>query len=262
MTDQTETREGNLFTTSSKSLSLHKSSQKNHTVTPNKIIREAAFAERLKVACDDNPNCPPLQFGRLTWIKQQFKIKFNVVASTQSIHRWYVGEVRPRAQTLKMLAEILDREEAWLSSGHDRNRERERDRRNAMATGGVNVVAGLIALDGGHLSFPQEGDRSAFGADLYAIIKGAHYKFKVVAPKTGDDGLTFDIPLNYADLFLIGLVRKDHFSFDLIELDADTIEKHKSMKAGATTLKVEKNGQSYTTRGDRLKLITSFAERP
>jgi len=242
---------------------LYKSNLQNRQLaSPNKIIRDSAFASRLAIACDNHPDCPPLNYGRLRWIVGEFKRLFNITTAIESVRKWHAGEVRPRPNAMRMLAEILDCDERWLSVGDLKNQQWERERRKAIVSGGVNVVAGMIALDGGHPSFPEPDDKTARGVDIYAIVKGAHYRIKVAAAESKDNGLKFEVPANYGELFVVGLIRKGPFNFDLIELDADTISKHRGSKSGPIMLEVEKRGQSYAIGDDRLKSITNFAERP
>src|SRR6266446_8548726 len=121
---------------------------------PKKLIRDAAFAKRLQLACDSHAHCPPLHFGRLTWIVREFKSKFKITITTETARKWCAGEVRPRRQSMSLLAELLTVDEAWLSLGNEgETTADERKARNVMAGAAVNLVAGLIELDGGHPAY-------------------------------------------------------------------------------------------------------------
>lgn len=231
------------------------------SVAPNKIIRDPAFGKRFQIACDNHPDCPPLHQGRLSWIVQQFKIRFNVDTTSETVRKWSVGEVRPRHNTMVMLTQIFEVDLGWFSVGDETQTASERKKRNAIAEGAVNLVAGMIAMDGGHPSFPEQDDAMSNGVDLYAIIRGAHYRVKVVVGEDTGKHIEFPIPANYANLFVIGLVKKNKLNWDVLEIDTETIQKNIGVKNKPPTLKVERHGQQYIVGGDRLNEIVSFADR-
>ena len=45
------------------------------------------FARRFALACDDNPNVPEMNFGRLTWIATEFKKRFDVDVTSETIQQ-------------------------------------------------------------------------------------------------------------------------------------------------------------------------------
>lgn len=162
------------------------------------------------------------------------------------------------------LAELLLVDEAWLSLGNEgETTADERKARNVMAGAAVNLLAGLIELDGGHPAYPEPDDAKAKDVDIYAIIRGAQYAFKVVlGHNDGGKSYTFSIPSGYRDVFVIGLVRIGPFQFDVLEIDAEMIGKNKENKGSHVTVTANKRGTSYTVGGSKLRQITSFAERP
>jgi hypothetical protein len=133
---------------------------------------------------------------------------------------------------------------------------RERKIRNAVADGAVNVLAGIIQMNGGHPAFPDDGDARAKRdhIDLYAIIRGAQYAFHVsLAQREGKD-LRFSVPTNYENSIIIGVVPVAPTKVDFVELKADLIEKYGSRKGGSIEVTVPASES-------RLPRIETFAER-
>lgn len=233
-------------------------------VAPQKKVRDAPFAKRLNEACDNHPDCPPLHYGRLSWLVSNFKSKFSVDITSETARKWIAGEVRPRPSSMSLLAQLLEIDLAWLAVGSEGDVPREeRKVRNAMADGAVNLVAGMIATDGGHPAFPDPDDPRAKSTDLFAIIKGAQYAFKVtVGHPNGGKSWLFSLPNNYRDVFVIGLVRVGPFHWDVLELDAETITKNRENKGGQLAITADKRGAAYTVGGHKLRQLESFADRP
>lgn len=233
------------------------------TIRKTKLIRDEAFAKRLQLACDNDPLCPPLHYGRLTWIVRQFEERFHETITTETARKWMGGEVRPRQKSMGLLAQLLNVDHAWLSIGSAGETVEERKARNVMAGAAVNLVAGMIELDGGHPAYPEPADPKGKDIDIYAIIKGAQYKFKVaVGHNESGKSYQFAIPSNYKDVFVIGLVRNGPFSFDLLELDGDVINKYKQNKGSHVSVTAEKRGANYAVGGEKVRQLSGFSERP
>lgn len=230
---------------------------------PKSKVRDAAFAKRLNEACDNHPQCPPLHYGRLSWIVQQFKEQFKIGITTETARKWVAGEVHPRRKSMALLAQLLQVDLAWLAIGVEgETTADERKARNVMAGAAINLVAGLIEMDGGHPAYPEQGDAKAKDVDIFAIIRGAQYAFKVAVGHQDGKSYSFAIPANYRDVFVIGLIRIGAFQFDVLELDAETITKNKENKGSHVSLTVDKRGAHYVVGGRRLKQLSGFAERP
>lgn len=186
------------------------------------------FARRMAIACDGNKKVPPLNFGRLGWFVKQFHERFNESVTVETIRKWFAGESRPRTKALSHLAEILEVDEAWLAVGKSPEiPEKAKKVRNAAADGAVNLVAGMIQICGGHPAFPSDDDETAAQQkiDLYAVIKGAQYRFHVVLAQQMPDGLRFSVPVEATEsAFVIGVLRVGDLSFKLFELDRERIE--------------------------------------
>lgn len=197
------------------------------TPTPvGNVIREPAFAKRLASACDGNSHCPPLNYGRLTWIKDQLAARFNEKVSAEGVRRWLAGEVKPRPDKVALLATLLEVDESWLSLGIDAElAPRDQKARNATASGAVNVLAGFVQMNGGHPAFPDPEDARAQEGliDLYAIIRGAQYAFHVSLALETADAFRFTVPAKYDDAFQMGVVLITSLEVALIEITPEMI---------------------------------------
>jgi len=130
--------------------------------------------------------------------------------------------------------------------------DRDRRARNALANGAVNLVAGMIQMDGATIAFPDEDDQEARRKqiDLYAIIRGARYSFHVAVGEAQESGIAFTLPKVQAVVFL-GLVARGGFRYDLFEIDQAMLEGGKFSR-GAIELVIPE--------GD-LRQIAGFRER-
>ncbi len=186
--------------------------------TPERVVRDAAFAKRLTSACDANPHCPPLHKGRLTWIKTELKRRFRQEVSVETARKWFAGEAKPRQEKVAMLAELLMVDVSWLSLGIDKGlAPREMRAHSREIDGAVNVLAGLIEMDGGHAAFASDADHKR-GIDIHAIIKGAKYDFHVAMQ---EDGL-FRVQANLSEVVVLGLIKKG-FRIEVVEIPDDVI---------------------------------------
>lgn len=222
-------------------------------------VRDKPFATRLESACDNNPECPPLHQGRLTWTRDQLKLRFGVTVSTEAVRRWFWGEVKPRSDKIAHLAEILMVDVSWLQLGIDQGLEpRARKARNALADGVVNVVAGFVQMDGGHPAFPDEGDTRATrdNVDIYAIIRGGNYALHValggVAPTVRGEGMvSFPVPVKHEAVIVLGVLRSA-MTIEVFEIPADMIAE-RGIRRGASM-------DVVVNRAD-LRQIESFSQR-
>lgn len=220
-------------------------SKPNPTASPSRIIRDPEFAKRLESAADGHNLCPPMHKGRLTWIKAELTKRFKEDVSVETVRKWFAGGAKPRPEKTAMLAELLQVDVSWLHMGTDNNvGPRERKVRNAMADGAVNLVAGLIQMDGGHPAFPTEPGV----VDLHAIIKGAKYDLHV---SLADADGHFHVPAEYTDTIVLGVV-KHGFGIEIYELTEDVIRDH-GERRGA--------GYEVAVSTKKLKRIESFATR-
>ena len=225
-------------------------SPKSKATTPatTKIIRDPAFGKRLEQAAAQHPHCPPKGRGRLRWVSEQMAAKGEPV-SNETVRKWFEGEVKPENDRGVRLAEVFGVDASWLTLGIDvHERPRERKIRNAMADGAVNLVAGMIQLDGGHPAFP-EGE--AGPVDIHAIIRGAKYDFHVSLGEVTGRKAKFVVPAMLDGVIVIGVIR-DGFVYDLFEVTPEVIEEYGTNHGHSIEVDVD---------GAKLRRIESFATR-
>lgn len=229
--------------------------------SPGSDIRYPDFAKRLERACDGNGSIPPPNFGRLGWFVDKLA-EHQIDASQEGVRKWFAGLAMPRPRTVTVLSEILQVDEAWLLTGRTPDLGvREQKLRNAEVDGVVNVVAGVIQMDGGRPGFP-EGAKQKKNVDLYAIIRGAQYAFHIaLAVKTKDGHTRFAIPADISETVVIGVVRTSAFSFDMIEIDVEALAAQGKGRGGQIDLLTTFDGKNYFAGDLGLKRIESFAER-
>lgn len=105
----------------------------------------------------------------------------------------------------------------------------------------MNIVAGLIEMDGGHAAF---GDGK--GVDLHAIIRGAKYDFTVVVY---DEGF-YRVPVKRDTTVVLGL-KKDGFTLTVVEIPDEAIERGNN-RGGMVEVKGSARG---------LRRVETFAQR-
>lgn len=221
------------------------------------LIRDPEFAKRLSTACDLNTSCPPMNQGRHVWIKDQLIKRYAISVSTETIRKWYHGESRPAPKKMRALAALLTVDEAWLSLGIDADVPDKQIRaRNALASGIVNILAGLIEIDGGSPAFPDEGDKRAKkdNVDIYAIIRGVNYSIHAVAGESVEGGsLRFICPSNHESVIVLGLVRVGPAAFDIYEIPEEVMSEKGNRKRDTIELIVNPD--------EGLKKVESFKTR-
>ena len=213
------------------------------------------------MAADGNALVPPPNRGRLTWVRDQFAARFDHKIAVETVRKWFAGETKPRPKAMAALAEILQVDEAWLALGTSpKETVKERRVRDATADGAVNLVAGMISMDGSTPAFPEPGASGADNpcVDLFAIIKGGQYSIHVVVGERVDGGWEFSVPVGALSCVTIGVIQKEGFCFDLVELDAEGLESVGERKGGS----IEVLLSDMLKTGDyEWRRITTFRER-
>lgn len=220
----------------------------HNRIGPTKVIRDAAYAQRLTLACDRSSLCPPLHQGRLVWIVENLQKRFHLDVTTETVRKWMHGESKPRLDKNDKLSELLGVDPVWLYQGIDPALSpRERKARNAMADGAVNVIAGFIQMDGGSVAFPEDGGPA--NVDMFAIIKGGQYAIHVCLGEERDGQYHFPAPTDYSGVVVLGVIRSG-FSVLVTELTPEIIEENGGRRGGAIDVSL-----------GEIDLIESFARR-
>jgi hypothetical protein len=156
----------------------------------------------------------------------------------------------PRNEKVAALSQVLEADAAWLQMGYDpQATPKERRVRNAMADGAVNMIAGLIQMDGGHPAFPAEDESPV---DLHAIIRGAKYDLHIALGETYDRNARFTVPAKSIDAVTVLGVIRDGFAVDVFELTPEVIEEHGQRRGGSIDIEVP---------GSELRPIKTFEQR-
>lgn len=215
-----------------------------------------AFARRLNQACDDHPNVPPFYSGRQSYVHKALKV------SPEGTRKWFAGLTKPRPETMTRLARLLGVDEAWLSLGVTPPASlKERETRNAMAGGAVNIVAGFIQLDGGRVAFPRADDPQAEHVDLYVIIRGMQFSIHVsLGLETEDGSIVFHLPVNYADYTNIGVVASGPLQCTFLHLTQNFASKCAAAKSGHFEIQARKDGPDYRTGKATWPRIRNFRD--
>jgi hypothetical protein len=231
---------------------------------PKRAVRDLEFARRLSGACDDHAHVPPYNFGRLKWIREHLKADFSVSVSMETVRKWFAGEARPRPDKMRKLATMLNVDEAWLSLGIAPEMGRqERKSFNTSATGAVNMVAGLIELNGGRTAFPNEGDERTRNTNLGAIIKGVGHAFYVTLgypTNQHPEEYRFTYPPKRTDVIILGVVHSSALACDFIRFPDEALDAHEIKKGGHAEIIACREGALYQVGKFCCETVNTFAK--
>lgn len=162
------------------------------------------FARRLRQAIEGNPHAPQNLHGRQSWLRQRLKERTGREFSANTIHKWVKGTARPRPDAMRDLANVLKVDEVWLSLGRkptDMSSPSTVDA--ATASGAALLVAGLIEVSGGRVSFPSADSGTV---SLWANIGSARLGIVALTPQSSEGEPAFVVPEPLGDNTLIGIV--------------------------------------------------------
>jgi transcriptional regulator with XRE-family HTH domain len=229
-----------------------------------KVIRDKAFAKRLNAVCDASDQVPPYNYGRLTWFRDQMEQRFSEKVSVESVRKWFSGEVRPRPDKIKKLAQLLKVDEAWLAVGSTPELAPDEKRQRIIATnGGVNLLAGHLMIGGWTVAFPSPAEnlRADTGVDVYGIHQGKQYFFSVPLGTAGKNGeVRFDVPNMYEGCVVVGVIPVAPTEAWFVRLTTALIDSHGSKKGSHVTLTVVQDGDVLRAGRDVITPIRDFSE--
>lgn len=173
------------------------------------------------------------------------------------------GEARPRPVTMSKLSNLLGVDEAWLSLGISPELPvKEREARNAVADGAVNVFTGLVQMNGGHCAFPGPDDSRKEYVDVYAIIRGSqfsvHVAFGVAVSK---DVFRFQIPKEYPNASVVGAIHQSSMRCKFINMRQTLLDKHRIKKGAFFEVTVHRSNDQFTTGSDDWPVIDNLMDR-
>lgn len=195
-------------------------------------VKYPDFGQRMNEAADENRDHIPSQHhGRLQWVADEMG-KFGHKMVMETARKWFAGETMPRANTMKLLANVMRADQAWLVTGQKSSiSQKELKSRNALATGAVNLIAGMIQMAGGTIAFPDS-EKAVQKADLQAIIRGAMYSIHVAVGHRTEAGWHFSVPVEAVENFILGICPLGSFHYLLIDLDREKLEDEGRRKLG------------------------------
>lgn len=225
------------------------------------VIRDKEFAKRLESACEANPHCPTDEYrGKKKWIYDNLEEQFGIKVSAEAVRKWFAGEARPRRKVMTAVARLLEVDEGWLYLGiKPELDQKEKKARNAVADAAVNVVAGIIQMQGAHIAFPDE---ATPGVDLYAIVNGKQRTIVVrMAFDLGQDRYRFTINDTSLDNVVIGLFKSiEGFTFNMVHLSRELVEKHGQHRGDFREIAIERRGLFFRAGDDRVPEIIQIKD--
>lgn len=230
------------------------------TIKPRRII-DKAFVRRLETACENHAHCPN-DYGKQKWIREQIQKKHGVRFSPEAVSKWFLGTSRPTIKTMALLASILEVDEAWLTLGKTPDiTPTEKKRHTLWSDGSVNLLAGMIMLNGGQIAFNEDEEQEV---DFFSIIHGKHYSIKAAAGIQQDDKVLFVLPKNPDRLLNLGIIGSDTFTgVNVIKLPTDIIHKYGRRRGTHTELVVDRGAPGvagFSVGGQKLPIVRSLSD--
>lgn len=219
-------------------------------------MTDQAFAKRLAVACNQNPNVPEYGLGRQTWVRDQMAV------SHEAVRKWFAGQARPRPEKMTQLAKVLGVDEAWLALGKKGELDTKEKRvRTLHMDGAVSLVTGLLQLSGASVAYPREKDPAAAYVDLYAIRQGVQVAIHVSLGQADAQGhLHFSVPAEYEACMVIGVVHLSGNHVHLLHLEPSNLDRHAARRGGYCEVEVDYHNRSYWSDADKWSKIESFSK--
>ena len=141
---------------------------------------------------------------------------------------------------MSQLSKLLGVDEAWLSLGISSDLPpKQREARNAVADGAVNVLAGLVQMNGGHCAFPSETDPRRDYVDLYAIVRGTQLSIHV----------SLGSEVSNLPMFC-----------KFISLKQGLIDKHRVKKGQFFEITIHRSNGSFATGSDEWPVIDNMVD--
>lgn len=150
------------------------------------------FAYRLNQAVAGHPLAPPTPFGRQKWLQDKLAKEAKLDVSANTIHKWVHGMARPREDNIRKIAKALAIDDVWLSLGRSPvNTETETKAGAAQTGAGALVLAGLIEMAGGKVTFPTAEDEAV---SLFVHTDSSRQGITVVSGQVKDGKISYMVP--------------------------------------------------------------------
>lgn len=220
------------------------------------------FAKRLNSLCDKPGGMvPPLNKGRLIWIKDQLESRFGIEIGKETVRKWLSGSTIPSHETLIALAQIFDVDEGWLTFGSKSGVDpSKRNTKMLHENGAITVVAGLLQLSGYFCAFPDETDKNK-SVDLYGFKNQRNHKIvaRQMLPASGK--YRIEIPNDYKGMAIIGMLYEDFETLELVKIPENVIDQHGTARGPYIELSLTNKGDGEWGVGrHNLKSITNLSD--
>ncbi len=220
------------------------------------IVENKAYSKRLENAILQHSQAPD-GHGRQKWLRDQIETRFNTKLSPEAIRKWFAAESKPRANVNRMIAQILEVDEAWLSLGITPDASlSEKRQQSFIASGAVNLVAGMIQMNNGHIAFPDEEG----AVDLYAIVRGKQHSVVVRTGAIKDGSIHITVPPQHEKSVVLCVVQREPTSYAIVRIPADVIHKSGTKKGGYLELEIVVSRDRYAVAGEVLPIIQNFSD--
>lgn len=194
------------------------------------------FGDRMVRICDADQMIPSANYGRYAWIADQFKKRFDVEVSRETVRRWAAGESFPRPKMMDHLAEVLRTSRAWLAYGRKPDlSEKEKRQRTLSEVASTNLVSGFIQMNGGSCALPDDGESDL---SLVAIIGGKHLTLTIVTLHSAGNVVEFNVPTGTDLGMVIGVHKTSQVSVDMFVIPSEVIQ-NAGVSLSPDTIKVE-----------------------
>lgn len=145
----------------------------------NKVNKVNSFKDRLNEACNKSSSIPEYGKGRQVTIAKMMGV------SQEAVRKWLSGEARPRANSVKKLAKILDVEYIWLTLGSDQDAVSSYREASERQDAGLYAFVSYIVNAGGSVAFNKD---SSDTSDLMVIQNGVMTKYSVTSANSYEGG--------------------------------------------------------------------------
>jgi transcriptional regulator with XRE-family HTH domain len=141
------------------------------------------FSKRFESAVDGHPLAPPSPYGRQAWVLEKLRKEVGLEVSPNTMSKWFNGTARPRADNIRKIAQVLQVDEVWLALGRKPSEQAAAPGGAERARGAVLLLAGLIEVEGGRVSFAAADEAPV---DLHVNLNGESFDVVVATPKESD----------------------------------------------------------------------------
>lgn len=252
----TESREIVVASTALVPVEAEPSASKRATPKPTNF-RHVDFAKRFRDASDDSGYVPELNKGRLMWFKHHLEKDFNIEVTKETVRKWMNGEVIPRNEKLKAIAELLKVDEGWLAFGIAANTGIA-SRAAALDSGAATVLAGFMQLSGANIAVPDPGASDDFEG-FYVILKGKMRKI-CAAPSEmlNRNECRLYIPNRHSDCIVVAVLHTGFTEIEALKLPHDLIAQFGKTRGPAIEMEIERVDSQWAVNGNPLPRVRDF----